>query len=215
MSTGQQFLRTSIATFGVVAALLGLRFLVNVVDSGQPSTTSEHYSMAEYATVAELTRGSDRVVVATVLDSGSASVDYGLERTESGQPVNPGLPVTIYQVLVESDLKSSKSTTERILSIVYPSQDDQKEGFTPLNQGDRVVLYLAHFATTGVKGLSSAYVSLSYDNGVFDLVGSSAVPRSPLVTGVLSPSASSVQAQGGVGLRELEELAQSAASSTS
>lgn len=159
-------------------------------------------AMQAFDSVESLTARSQRIVVGVVDGPGRPSVDYGTDRDANGKPINPGVPVVVYDLAVERDLIRSLDAS-RTISVVYPANTDSSDGATPLSSGQRVVLFLAWFPKTGVDGLQSAYVPISYDNGVLDVTPTGAVARSAALTSVTRDGAAQTAGKLRLGIDEL------------
>ncbi|MDH3368484.1 MAG: hypothetical protein OEX97_14555 [Acidimicrobiia bacterium] len=144
------------------------------------STVHASFDAPVYSSVEELTSASDIVVIGTVTAVVGRETDFGTNNLS--ERVGDGIPVVFYEVESSEVLKGTTDST----TIIVGNPDGEKlgsEDVTPLEVGQEVMLFLrAQTAAKDAPGITlfdSFYTTLSLDNGIFDMDGEVAHPRTP------------------------------------
>lgn len=150
--------------------------------SGEGSASTQEYSARTFASVQQLARSSDLIVMGRPVAVVSRELDGGGEREldANGEPAPGAVPMTFFDFAVDRRLGSKTSPERIIVGWVDASPTFQ----TPLSIGSTVVLYLQFNAagdTPGITSVGDHYVPLSGDNGTFDVRDGRAVARSAAV----------------------------------
>jgi hypothetical protein len=131
--------------------------------------------------VQQLTEQSDLVV------RGDVGRLRGTEIDDAGDNPTAGPSVAFFDFDIDEVLAGSGGTG----TIVFAWPDlatNEMAGFSPIEQGDGLVLFLAKPTPDEAPGIDSEtgfYVPLAADYAVFDVDGSQVVARSPKVTKLL------------------------------
>ncbi len=127
--------------------------------------------MPVYSSLEELADVSDLVVLGTVKGVVARDVDYGTENPPEG--ADWGNPVVFYEFAVIEVVSGELDQDTK--TIVVGSIDLDKvqidEELTALLIGQRVLLFLQDDDAPGITAVEDYYVTVSMDNGVFDIVG--------------------------------------------
>jgi hypothetical protein len=159
----------------------GLLIRAGVFKHANP-VQSRFFSMPEYTSIEELVQEADLFAVVAIRESRNA-FDRGLDPVDPTAP-DPSIPVVVYQGTVLEAL-GGRLAPPASIDLVIPRTDnllgEQQEGISQFVTGEKVLMFLSHFAPSGVDGLKEAWAPLSYDNGTFDLApgdGQVVFPRS-------------------------------------
>lgn len=162
------------ALLGVVLALV-LRSAMG--ETGEPSLGSDA-DFQTFSTFEAMASASDAIVIARADEIVGRELDEG---TKDSHEDSPGMPTVFYSLDVKEVLKGSVPET-----IVLAAPDVERmisDSSSMLAPNDHVLLFLVHQDkedAPGIETFESFFVTLSLDNGVFDLVTPDlAQPRLP------------------------------------
>jgi hypothetical protein len=164
---------------GALASLVVV--MVWIIMTGEPAPrVFATIDMPVYSKVETLSAASDLVVKGIVNRVVAREVDYGT--SNPAERHGPGMPTVFYEVDVVETLLGEAGKT-----IIVAAPDSEKiiipDQSTPLQAGQEVLLFLAsEDGAPGLKPFDQFYVTVSLDNGVFDVLANDAVqPRMPEV----------------------------------
>lgn len=162
----------------VASSLLAFGLWFTVLDS--PTTRqAATFDMPIYTCIDGLASASDVVLVVLVKGIVGHEVDYGT--SDPSEIAGNGLPVVFYEVSVVENLRGETTST-----IIVATPDPEKllcEDMAAFKSGDRLLLFLEDLTSEdapGIKLFDHFYVTVSLDNGVFDVLPGDLVrPRMP------------------------------------
>lgn len=167
----------------VFASLLVVTVWFAMPSVEPPATTFASIDFPVYSSVEELTAASDAVVIGTVKGIVGHEVDYGT--SDPGKKYGQfkdeilGVKMVYYRITVTQTLLGKTPNT----IIVAHMDMDQTicDEVTPLRVGEEVLLFLQGKTpekAPGLKLYKNFYVTVSLDNGVFDVLDDNTVqPR--------------------------------------
>lgn len=151
-----------------------------------------HADYPVYGSVAALGAAADAVVVGRVGGVAGRELDGGGD-PETGDA--GGIPLVFRHLTVQRVLAGAVRVGDDLLLSRLDLTKVQAADYTPLTEGQTLLLFLRHRSRAdgpGVTSVNETWVPLSADNGVFDVAGSQARARSTLLTSVREePSARS------------------------
>jgi hypothetical protein len=159
------------------------------ISEGPPTPVTVESSYESYPTVGDLSGAADGVVIGVV---GEMVDTFLMDGCDPQADPSTGKPffyarMDVFEVKVERWLSGEpKTEVIRVVSLDPTSVVDPE--WTPLESGERLLLFLVRNNVPCPEGRGELWLPLSADNGVFDVSGDVVVPRSDTVTGLASPA---------------------------
>ena len=179
MSTARQVTALLVGLITAVLLFAGVRSLRS--DGAQEQFLIPSYR--GYESVDELAREADLAVRGRVGAVLGRENDHGLGPADGGT----GVPMIFVSVEIEQVLLGDALGVNDIVVATLDMTQLNVEGVSQLRDGQDVVLFLAKRDQQNAPGISSIdefYVTLSGDNGVFDVHGDQLSSRSSVVRGL-------------------------------
>lgn len=165
----------------VAAALVSLLVVMGwfaMRADGPRMTQGASFIGPVYSSVEELSAASDAVVVGTVKGVVAREVDYGTASLIERQFIQ-GFPWVFYEVDVTETLQGETGDTV-IVAVLDVERMSFGESVTALRTGEQVLLFLRTEDSPGITVYDNYYITIGFDNGVFDrLAGGLVRPRMP------------------------------------
>ena len=175
------------ALYTTLAAVFASLMVITVwftVPSAEPAaTTFASVDFHVYSSVEELTSVSDAVVIGTVNSVVGHEIDYGTANPEEEYGIFKdqihGVAMVYYEIAVTQTLLGE--TDETIIVARMDTEQIICAEVTPLRAGDEVLFFLTEKTegeAPGLKLYDHFYVTVSLDNGVFDVLDDNTIqPR--------------------------------------
>lgn len=160
------------------------------ISEGPPTPITVQSSYESYATIDGLLGASDSAVIGVVGEVVDSFLDDGCDPQTDPSTGKPFFyaRMDVFEVKVERWLSGEpKTEVIRVVSLDPTSVVDPE--WTPLESGERLLLFLVRNNVPCPEGGGELWLPLSADNGVFDVSGDVVFPRSDNVTGLASPAA--------------------------
>lgn len=126
--------------------------------------------MPVYSSIAELSEVSDLVILGTIQGVVGRETDYGTSNSDNLSD-RLGVPTVFYEVAVTETLRGEAGGN---IIVASPDLDEIAiREATVLRNGEQVLLFLKRQTTEdapGITAFSDFYVTVSLDNGVFNLL---------------------------------------------
>lgn len=169
---------------GVVLSLVvaGIVWFGSASDRRSSARPVIHSSGPTVDSIEALVGASDVVVVGTVTGINSREVDRGGDPEidpDSGQAI-PGMPVMFVGVEVEEVLAGEVSVGAEIHVLRFDTDEVISADESDLGEGDRFILFLSYVSASDTPGITTVdefYNTVGGDDGVFEIVGETAVAR--------------------------------------
>ena len=183
MTTKIHIMKGNVLTIaaGVLASAVVLIWWFGIRDA-EPAVQNVVSAMRGHTSIESLSEYADVAVIGTVKGIVGREVDYGkkLNPLQIGLDKHgPGIPMVYYEIDVTEALQGTAEST-----IIVARMDTERrltEEATALRTGESVLLFLLEAGDgPGMTLYDEFYVTVSLDNGVFDLLpGDIASPRLP------------------------------------
>ena len=174
-TSNKMFSRTIIVVLAVVLSV-GSWLLIN--QSTNPMMTSG-FDMPIYSSLETLESASDVIVMGKVSGITGREIDYGSADLVP-KDGNRGVPVIFYSVEVSDTLKGNSAKS--IIVCMPDTGSTTSESVTGLKTDEKLLLFLVEQNpenAPGIKSYDQFYVTVSLDNGVFDVIDDQVFPRMP------------------------------------
>jgi hypothetical protein len=173
--------------YPIISAVFASLLVITVwftMPSAEPSaTTFASIDFPVYSSAEELTAASDAVVIGSVKGVVGHEVDYGTSNPDKEYGTFKdqihGVAMVYYEIDVTKTLKGE--TAKTIIVAGMDMNQTTCDQVTPLQDGEEVLLFLMERTQKDAPGLKlyeNFYVTVSLDNGVFDVLDDNTVqPR--------------------------------------